>query len=57
MTSQLYGSTVLESLLALLLSERMRVEGAVRTSPSRAAAAVREKARRRLSAWEGSQAA
>ena len=57
MTSQFYGSTVLESLLALLPSDRMGIEGAGRTSPSLTAAAVREKAHRRLSAWEGGQAA
>jgi hypothetical protein len=57
MTSQFYSSTVLESLLALLPSDRMGIEGAGRTSPSLAAAAVREKAHRRLSAWEGGQAA
>jgi hypothetical protein len=54
---QFHGSTVFESLLALLLSERTGIEAAGRTSPSLAAAVVCEKVHRRLSNWEGGQAA
>jgi hypothetical protein len=42
------GGTVLESLLALLLSERVGIDVAGTTAPSPAAAAVREELQRRL---------
>jgi hypothetical protein len=51
------GGTVLESLLALLLSERMGVDVAGTTTPSPAAAAVREELQKRLAAGEGGRAA
>jgi uncharacterized membrane protein YqiK len=51
------GGTVLESLLALLLSERMGIDVAGTTEPSPAAAAVREQLQRRLASGEGGQAA
>jgi uncharacterized membrane protein YqiK len=51
------GGTVLESLLALLLSERMGIDVAGTTEPSPAAAAVREELQRRLAPGEGGQAA
>jgi uncharacterized membrane protein YqiK len=55
--SPMGGGTVLESLLALLLSERMGVDVAGTTAPSPAAAAVREELQNRLAAGEGGQAA
>ena len=51
------GGTVLESLLALLLSERMGVDVAGTTAPSPAAVAVREELQRRLAAGDPGQAA
>jgi len=51
------GGTVLESLLALLLSERMGVDVAGTTAPSPAAAAVREELQQRLAPGAGGQAA
>lgn len=43
------GGTILESLLALLLSERVGIDVAGTTVPSPAAAAVRDELQRRLS--------
>ena len=51
------GGTVLESLLALLLSERLGIDVAGTTAPSPAAAAVREELQRRLTGGESDQAA
>jgi uncharacterized membrane protein YqiK len=51
------GGTVLESLLTILLSERMGIDVAGTTTPSPAAAAVRDELQRRLAAGEGGQAA
>jgi hypothetical protein len=51
------GGTVLESLLALLLSERMGIDVAGTTEPSPAAAAVRDELQRRLAPGDGGQAA
>ncbi|HEY8799304.1 MAG TPA: hypothetical protein VIM20_01775 [Candidatus Limnocylindrales bacterium] len=48
--SQFDGRTALESLLALLLSERTGIDDARRKSPNLAAAAVRDKLQRRLPA-------
>ena len=46
------GGSVLESLLTILLSERMGIDVAGTTAPSPAAAAVREDLERRLAAGE-----
>src|SRR6185503_10184896 len=51
------GGTVLESLLALLLSERLGIDVAGTSAPSAAAAAVREELGRRLTGGEGDRAA
>src|SRR6185295_18800420 len=56
--SPMGGGSVLESLLTILLSERMGIDVAGTTAPSPAAAAVREELERRLAAGEsGGQAA
>jgi hypothetical protein len=51
------GGTVLESLLALLLSERLGIDVAGAAAPSPAAVAVREALGRRLTGAESDQAA
>ena len=56
-TSQTGGHSILEALLTILLSERMGIDVAGTTTPSPAAAAVREELQRRLAAGEGGQAA
>jgi len=57
-SSPMGGGSVLESLLTILLSERMGIDVAGTTAPSPAAAAVREELERRLAAGEsGGQAA
>jgi len=56
-TSPTGGHSILEALLTILLSERMGIDVAGTTTPSPAAAAVREELQRRLAAGEGGQAA
>ena len=53
------GGTILESLLALLLSERVGVDvsGGPTTEPSAAARAVREELQRRLGGADADRAA